>query len=696
MPTAIIDTIDAPHPRGMVDALGLTNSEMEQLRDKVRIDMQLYESQKWEWVVDRQRDVRNYFGIKTKDNWPFKGASKVASQFHRISVDTLVANTMKSLMLPELPVACEPTNSDSILTAAYVEKFTNAMAMTDWNIRAVLDAMLPNAFVESFSVAKPRYMFNSTYVVEDAYRWVSRQDATRNLTYDVDTATVQDKDTGDIIHSVELDQIDLTPDELKKADMVKLHFQIDKEIPTKDGIDVQVCGASRIYLPITAPGKIPWEKYQLATSVIHQQFIPYAEFVRLGMDNIFINTDEVAGEVFDRARELITSEKYQQAGFTSEIYIQKQVIEVIEWHGKHLIHGKHREVIVWVARKTGSFLRAELDMTGERGFVPIVPFPIDETPYGESLPKILRPLVTELDLLMSTVINISLQKSFPPKFYDPGGGFNAATVGAFGPNSWIPCREPSRNVYIPPQPEDPAVAMEMIKLLINIIERVTSISEVVQGQISQKSNTTYGEVAQALARAGVRFDQIYERVKEQMRPLFDYNHKLYLRHMPMEREIRTMDRDAYKLSGGIIKIFKAQIKGQYNFFLRGGSILAETAELQKAIMLFNTIGQHPYMSYKPEGIFYTLYNIVRHLNPKAIDKILATPDEVIAIERQQEQVKQQQEQQALEQQTRSQQAALEFQKNEAENTRQHELNMEALRAQVRMGAQESTAPTSQA
>ncbi len=270
-------------------------------------------------------------------------------------------------------------------------------------------------------------------------------------------------------------------------------------------------------------------------------------------------------------------------------------------------------------------MRVEKNIFGVRPFFPIVPFPIDDTPYGESLCKIIRPLVQELDLLLRTITNIALMKSAPPKFYDPASGFNPSTVGQFGPNSWIPAREPARNVLIPPQPEDPGVAMEVIKLLINFIERITGVNEVTQGQISQRANTTATEVQQAMVRSGVRFDQVYERVKDQLKPMFQYIHKLTLRYMSETKEIRMMGAEN---KGRLLMIHKQQLAGAFGFELAGNSIVTEQNELQNALALYNTVGQNPYLSYKPESIYYMLYNIVKRLNPIAMNKILPKPEEV--------------------------------------------------------------------
>ncbi len=429
--------------------------------------------------------------------------------------------------------------------------------------------------------------------------------------------------------------------------MQEVTFSVTKEECVKDGISLKMINGYRFYMPITAPGETPYEKVQRGPYCFQEMFYTLREFEQYRDQGYFEDVDPVLDDIYDPQQELMSYTKYVQAGFVRDVSQTKlPLIRVLKWCSKWKIDGKWQEVIVWKDKNSNNLLRVEKNIFGVRPYFPIVPFPIDETPYGESLCKIMRPLVQELDLLLRTITNIALMKAAPPKFYDPASGFNPSTVGQFGPNSWIPAREPARNVLIPPQPEDPAVAMEVIKLLINFIERITGVNEVTQGQISQRANTTATEVQQAMVRSGVRFDQIYERVKDQLKPMFQYIHRLMLRYMSETKEIRLMGAEN---KGRLISIHKRQLAGEFAFELAGNSIVTEQNELQNALALYNSVGQNPYLSYKPESIYYMLYNIVKRLNPIAMDKILPKPDEVAQLERDRQQAQQEQEQMAMQQ-----------------------------------------------
>jgi hypothetical protein len=639
--------IEAPVPKGMLDKIGITDSD--ELMAQISKDFADSEQMKYTWIPERNKDVQSYFGVIKPSEWPFKGASQIKSQFQRIVVDTMAGNLVKSIFNPEHPIRPYPaplgnkTADDALDNIKYVEELHNAIQNDEYHLHTMLDKAFPTALIESFCVLSPVYEYLVNDIIVDVTRYIPKDLDASTVTYDLDTDTVTTQD-GQVIPAIakEYDADDDTTE-----GMQEVTFQVTKEECVKDGISLKVINGYRFYMPLTSPGETPYEKVQRAPYVIQQAFYTIREFEQYRDQGYFENVDPAMDDIYDPQRELITYTKYLQAGFVRDVTQTKlPLINCLKWSGKWKINGKWQELTVWKDKNTNNILRAEPNIFGVRPYFPVVPFPIDDTPYGESLCKIIRPLVQELDLLLRTITNIALMKSAPPKFYDPASGFNPSTVGQFGPNSWIPAREPARNVLIPPQPEDPGVAMEVIKLLINFIERITGVNEVTQGQISQRANTTATEVQQAMVRSGVRFDQVYERIKDQLKPMFQYIHKLTLRRMPEYKEVRLMGAEN---KGRLMMIHKKQLAGEFAFELAGNSIVTEQNELQNALALYNSVGQNPYLSYKPESIYYMLYNIVKRLNPIAMNKILPKPEEVQQLERDRQKTQQEQEQMAMQQ-----------------------------------------------
>lgn len=647
--------IEADAPKGQLEKLGIADKDA--LAAQISRDFSDSELIKYQWIPERNEDVKAYFGVIKAAEWPFKGASRIKSQFQRIVVDTLSGNLIKSLFLPECPIEPKPAplgkdSSDETLdNIRYVRDLHNSLAFNEYNLKSVLDKAVPTSLIESFCVLHPVYEYLINEILVDVTRYVAKDVDASSLTYDLDTDSVITKD-GQNVPAIDPENYKEEMDEGQLGQMQEVNFTVTKEECIKDGISIKVINGYRFHIPVTSPGETPYDKVQTAPSAMHQLFYTVREFEQYRDIGYFENVDPKIDDLFDPQRELISYTKLVEAGFVKDVaQVQTPYINVLKWCGKWKINGKWRELIVWKDKNSNTILRAEPNIFGVRPYFPIVLFPIDETPYGESLCKIIRPLVKEIDLLMRIITNIALMKSAPPKFYDPASGFNPATVGQFGPNSWIPAREPGRNVFVPPSPEDPQIAFQMLNFIVNIVERITGVNEVVQGQIANRANTTATEVQQALVRSGVRFDTIYERLKEQLKPMFKYIHKLTLRNMPDTKEIRLMGAEN---AGRLVKIHKAMLQGQYEFDLVGNSVMAESAELQNAMTLYNSVGQHPYLSYKPESIYYMLYNIVKRLNPVAMSKILPTPDEVKQLERQRAQVQGQQEQQAAQQAQQSQ------------------------------------------
>lgn len=661
--------IDEDQPKGQIEKIGLDYDEQKKLAAQIITDFNQSEQTKWLWIPERNEDVKNYFGVTKSAEWPFKGASRIKSQFFRIVVDTLSGNLIKSLFQPEKPIQVTPaplganTTDLAFQNVKYVEDLHNSLQAHEYNLKEVLDKAIPTSLIESFCVLHPAYEYLVNEFYDEVARLVPEGVDLKTLKYDPETDEVSNT-VGQVIPSLDPNNgYDKEDPEAPK--MQEVTFEVEKEECVKDGVSIKVINGYRFYMPLGSPGETPYEKIQRAPYLVHQLFYTLKEVKAYADQGYFENVNIVqnavyktfndaqkkqgkpviAATAYDRQRELITYTKLVQAGFLLDTArLEYEYVEVLKWCGKWKINGRWCNVIAWIDRNTSTLLRVEKNIFGIKPYFPLVPFPVDETPYGESICKIIRPVVQEIDLLMRTITNIALMKAAPPKFYDPASGFNPQSVGQYGPNSWIPAREPSRNVLVPPAPEDPQIAFQMLQFLINILERITGITETIQGQLSQKANTTLGEVQQATMRAGVRFDTIYERYKLQLKPMFKYIHKLTLRFMPPSKEIQLMGKEN---AGRLAKIHKEQLLGTYEFEFTGNSITSDQQDLQNALSLYNTLGQHPYLTYKPESIYYVLYNIVKHLNPIAMDKILPTPEEVKQLERAAAASNTQQEQQAV-------------------------------------------------
>src|SRR5689334_18863351 len=99
--------IDETKPKGQLERLQIQDGG--DLAKQVLTDFNQSEQTKWLWIPERNEDVKNYFGVTPNAEWPFKGASRIKSQFFRIVVDTLAGNLLKSLFSPEKPIKPAPS-----------------------------------------------------------------------------------------------------------------------------------------------------------------------------------------------------------------------------------------------------------------------------------------------------------------------------------------------------------------------------------------------------------------------------------------------------------------------------------------------------------------------------------------------------------------------------------------------------------
>jgi hypothetical protein len=634
-------------PRGYEDTFELPEAELTALAEQIRRDLLQAEEDKQTWLQERLLDVRAYFGIKKQTDWPFKGAAKVSSRMHQIMVDTMAANLVSSAVAPEKIIDVRPSNSESIENAKYVSDLQNTLARYEYNLPQVLDRAWQNALIESFVVLKPVYHLETSEIVTTVKRWLPKEYEVSGINYDLATDTVTDRD-GKVVPSLDIGRLPEDPAELKKLGLHECTIEVTKEV-IKEGVKIYSLPGSDVFVPISAPGETPFEKYQRSPYVIQQEYVTTQEMKMLQQQGKIKNFDLFGQTLAENLyTEQLRHEKEQQVGYLDIDKHLRYLNRNIWWYGKYEYKGKLRELVVLMNHDTGVIMKVQVNQFGVRPFFPQVPFPVDGTPFGESLPKRIRSLVSELELVLNTLINMGLIKAYPPKFFDPNSGFDPKTLGNFGPNAYVPVRDPSRNVFLPPQPEDPRVLMDMAKLLMDLIERATANSDAVQGQTSPTANTTAFEVQQALVRAGVRFDIVYKRLKDQLKPMFGYIHQLLLRHMPYEKEVRVMGEQGAADGGSrLYAINQGQVQGKYHFDLTGNSLTEEQAAAQKAEKLFMMMNQDPYLSYKPESPYYLRFNLIKYYNPVMMDKILPKPEEVAQLLRDRHQVQNEQENKAV-------------------------------------------------
>lgn len=687
-------------PRSYEDTFDMSVEELETLASQIASDLVEGETDKEEWLAERAIDIKAYFGIKKQSDWPFKNAAHISSKAHQTMVDTTVGNLVASALAPENIIAAGTLKSQSLDNAKYTGDFHNQLARFEYHFPDLIDRAWHTAFIESYIVLHPFYQWETLETTHTIKRWLPEGYSTEGIKYDSVTDTITDAN-GAVIPSLDIERIPDDPEDLKGKGLHECVIEVTTE-HAKEGIKVLALNGANVFVPLSAPGETPFEKYQRASFVIRDEHKTIQEMKILQEQQNIKNFDLVGGVLSDRVTtQQIQSIKEEQAGYFDITKGERHLTRNLWWYGKWEYKGKFRELVVYMNAETGIIMKVQINQFGIRPFFPQIPFPIEGTTGGESLPKRIRQLVTELELAVNTLINAGLIKAYPPKFYDPLGGLDPKNLGPIGPNAYVPVRDPSKNVFMPPQPEDPRILFEMVKWLWDMIERASANSDAVQGQTSPTANTTAFEVQQALVRAGVRFDIIYRRLKNQLEPMFEYIHMLALRFMPIEKEMQMMGEQAVVQLEDGSQMSRLQAiylqEGKYGLTLSGNSITSEQMEAQKAEKLLQIAALPPYnsyISYKPESPYYLLYNLIKRLNPVSMDKILAKPEEVQQILRDRAQVQNEQEQKAVEEgkQQGNPEAQAQMQMMQAElQMKQAQLQMDMQKQEADMKMQEEKA-----
>src|SRR5258706_3357932 len=163
-------------PKGRLAKLGIKDPEA--LSAQIQRDFMNAEQTKWLWIPQRAEDLKNYYGVTPPAEWPFKGASRVKSQFQRIVVDTLSGNLIKSLFSPEKPIRVNPaplgqgSSNDTLQNLEYVENLHNSLQANEYNFKQVLDKAIPTSLIESYVVLHPVYEYETNMIILQVTKWL--------------------------------------------------------------------------------------------------------------------------------------------------------------------------------------------------------------------------------------------------------------------------------------------------------------------------------------------------------------------------------------------------------------------------------------------------------------------------------------------------------------------------------------------
>lgn len=248
----------------------------------------------------------------------------------------------------------------------------------------------------------------------------------------------------------------------------------------------------------------------LADSVIHRQYLTASDLWTLADRGVF-NADAVktvidagpnrmdGGQATDIKRQ--RAENAGRASLDTEYDLDRY--EILECYLKVDVDGSgiNSDVIVWIHEKTRELLRAtylyRVSKAGERPFAKIDFQPRKGQEHGVGMVEMLYPLSKEMDAHHNMRIDFGLVSTMPFGFYRPSSGIDPQTI-KYSPGTLIPCDNPQTDVFFPNLGNRTAFGFQEEAAIQQMVERLTSVSDLSFGMMSGQGATRTATGARAL------------------------------------------------------------------------------------------------------------------------------------------------------------------------------------------------------
>jgi hypothetical protein len=236
----------------------------------------------------------------------------------------------------------------------------------------------------------------------------------------------------------------------------------------------------------------------LADAVIQRQYMTASELWTL-VDRKIFNVDAVEaiidGGPDSRDGALGNEIKTQRAMNAGQAQLDTDTdldrYEILEGYLKVDVDGSgiNSDVIVWVHPRSRELLRAtylyRVSKTGERPFIKADFHLRKDQEYGTGIVEILYPLSKEMDAIHNMRIDFGLISVMPFGFYRASSGIDPETI-SLEPGALIPVDNPQADVYFPNLGNRTVFGMQEEQAIQNMVERLTSISDMSLGMLSQQ------------------------------------------------------------------------------------------------------------------------------------------------------------------------------------------------------------------
>lgn len=283
-------------------------------------------------------------------------------------------------------------------------------------------------------------------------------------------------------------------------------------------------------------------------------------------------------------------------GFWLDYKCAKERIDLVEAHLWKDIDGDNipEKIAVTLEPISGTVLRVSL---AKCRIVEIRPWPIDERFYGESIPSQSKQVASEWEAIHNMRVNAGQWENTVFGFYRAGGRFNPSEI-TIQPGMFYPVDNPL-DVQFAPTPGVRQSYFNEEGLLVNYFERITGLTENIQGLSSSRAQTATEQI-NATQKASIRLSNPLTRVVMSLEKLLGHMVDLNRDCAPKFKEYAISGIGAYPIFD---KVYKDDYNTQLTYKLDIGTIFDEQLERDKWLMAYRMFIQDPNVMQHPAAVY---------------------------------------------------------------------------------------------
>lgn len=280
-----------------------------------------------------------------------------------------------------------------------------------------------------------------------------------------------------------------------------------------------------------------------ADAVIHQDYLTSSEMWTLADRGVF--SEQAVRKVLEGSPDSLSSpqgamlkqDRSEASGqSTIDTDLDHDRYQILECYMKYDANGSgiFSDIIVWMHEKSRTILKAtylrRMNRAGERPFKKIDFHIRNGQEYGIGIIEILYPYALEMDALHNMRIDFGLLSTMPFGFYRPSSSINPETIN-LEPGALIPVDNPQTDIFFPNLGNRTVFGMQEEQALQQMIDRVTSISDLNLGVIGgQGATRTATGVKAMVGESSANLDVYLRRMNRGWKRALEY-----LLHMLQQR-----------------------------------------------------------------------------------------------------------------------------------------------------------------